>query len=202
DHLACLIDGLLTAGRGSTADLQPCRRRVDLAELISAAVARARDLGRSHRIHAIVPRAPVLLDIDPEMVERVLDNLRDNARKYSPEGGDISAGVRIVEQSPSVEGVPRPGAARPRRWAILWVRDQGIGIPRDQVRFVFERYARIPQPSTADVPGTGLGLYICERIIRAHDGRIWVVSEPGRGSVFYVGLPGVQTPSPDDGRGA
>src|SRR5262249_17669732 len=120
DPLACLIDGLLTAGRGSTADLQPCRGRVDLAELISAAVARARDLGRSHRIHAIVPRAPVLLDIDPEMVERVLDNLRDNARKYSPEGGDISAGVRIVEQSPSVEGVPRPGAARPRRWAILW----------------------------------------------------------------------------------
>jgi two-component system sensor histidine kinase VicK len=189
DHMTRLIDGLLTAAR-------VYRVCVDLDELVSAAVARARERANSRRIHVIVPRAPVLVDVDPDLIECVLDNLLDNALKYSPDGREISAGVRIVGEW-SRDGEQFPGATGQHRWAILWVRDQGIGIPRDQVRRIFERSTRIHQPGASHVPGSGLGLYICKRIVQAHGGRIWVVSQPGRGSIFHVGLPGVHPPSRD-----
>ena len=78
--------------------------------------------------------------------------------------------------------------------ALLSVSDPGIGIPADQQQHLFERYFRARNVSTRSYGGLGLGLYICQDIVARHGGRIWVESEVGRGSTFYVALPTLPQP--------
>jgi signal transduction histidine kinase len=69
------------------------------------------------------------------------------------------------------------------------VRDQGLGIPRDELPRLFQKFQRVRSPAHLAIPGTGLGLYICRLIVQGHGGRIWVESEPGKGSTFAFLLP-------------
>jgi len=109
---------------------------------------------------------------DPERMEEVLVNLIDNAIKYSPNGGRISIGGRV--SGPEV---------------MVSVADEGIGISsRDRER-IFQRFYRVEDSLTAKVPGVGLGLFICQAIVKAHGGRIEVTSQPGKGSCFTFTLP-------------
>jgi signal transduction histidine kinase len=109
---------------------------------------------------------------DPSRLEQVIVNLLENALKYSPDGGTIHVSLE-----------------RRGDLALLGVRDPGIGIPPDQQLHLFERYFRARNASTASYGGLGLGLYICHDIVERHGGRIWVESDVGHGSTFYVALP-------------
>ena len=101
----------------------------------------------------------------------MLANLLDNAVKYSPDGGEVRVSVR------GENGIVR-----------IEVSDQGIGIPPDERRRIFEKFYRLDPEMSGGVGGTGLGLYICRELVRRVDGRIWVEGSAGRGSTFVVEL--------------
>ncbi len=112
---------------------------------------------------------------DPDRLREVITNLFDNAVKYTPEG-KISIGLTGNEQV-----------------AQCYVRDTGPGIPADDLPHLFQKFYRVDNSSTRTIGGTGLGLFICRKIIELYNGRIWVESQPGKGSSFYINLPRLST---------
>jgi two-component system phosphate regulon sensor histidine kinase PhoR len=107
---------------------------------------------------------------------QVLDNLINNAIRYTPAGGKITVSAGKA-------------AAKGREWAILTVADTGMGIPEEERPQVFERFFRGEKPRTLQISGTGLGLAIVKEIVELHGGRVTVDSEVDRGSRFTVWLP-------------
>jgi signal transduction histidine kinase len=109
---------------------------------------------------------------DGHKVRAVLENLIDNAIKYSPGGGRIELGIR-----------QRPDSTR------FWVRDEGLGIPPSQQERVFAKFDRLDPALARGVTGAGLGLYICREFVRRMNGRLWLESREGQGSTFVFELP-------------
>jgi len=109
---------------------------------------------------------------DPDKLRQVLTNLLDNAVKYSPDGGRVQI---VVKQSGS----------RIR----FRVEDEGLGIPQAEQSRIFEKFFRLDPNLTRGVGGTGLGLYICRELVRRVNGQIWVESDAGKGSTFFVEVP-------------
>jgi len=108
---------------------------------------------------------------DPDRLREVLTNLFDNAVKYTPEG-KISLG--ITGNDTVVQ---------------CFVKDTGPGIPAEDLQHLFQKFYRVDSSATRTIGGTGLGLFICRKIIELYNGRIWVESEVGKGSSFYINLP-------------
>jgi signal transduction histidine kinase len=105
-------------------------------------------------------------------LERILDNLLQNAVKYSPPGSQI-----------------RVFAKEEKEHVVIGISDQGNGIaPRDQAR-LFRPFQRLESSGLSGAKGIGLGLLVCRRLVEAHGGQIWVESEPGQGSTFFFTLP-------------
>ena len=114
-----------------------------------------------------------MIHADRERISQVLTNLISNAVKYSPNGGDV-----IINWQQTPEGIE------------VSVRDEGIGISKEMQAKVFDRFFRVRDVKANTFPGMGLGLYIIRNLVRRHGGRIWLESEPDKGSVFYFILPG------------
>jgi signal transduction histidine kinase len=111
---------------------------------------------------------------DPDEVHAAVLNLLDNAVKYS--GNNI----KIMVEAEPVDG----------KYVVLRVKDQGAGIPKAELKRIFQRFYRIPGPLAARLKGTGLGLYIVRSVAKRHGGRAWAESEgPGHGSTFVLQLP-------------
>lgn len=147
---------------------------VDLAEIVelSADYYRRMASRKSIELEVETPPAPVVVHADEDGLRTILDNLIDNAIKYTPEGGGIWLRWRA------------DGAD-----AVLEVQDTGIGIdPSDQAR-VFERFYRVDKARSRDVGGTGLGLSIVKHLALAFGGQVSLESQPGNGSIFRVRLP-------------
>ena len=114
-----------------------------------------------------------MINADPWRIRQVLDNLLENATRYSPKGTEITMAVR----------------RRQKREVIISVSDRGEGIPKNELPRIFDRMYRIEKRLTTAGQGLGLGLSICKGLVEAHGGRIWAESEPGRGSTFFFTLP-------------
>lgn len=112
------------------------------------------------------------VEIDPDKFIQVIDNIMNNAIKYSPDGGVITC--RLVETHDHV---------------LLSISDQGLGIPKKDLGRIFDRFFRVDKARSRAQGGTGLGLAISREVIEMHNGRIWVESLEGRGSTFYITLP-------------
>ncbi len=132
--------------------------------------------GEQHLIVDEVPAGFPPVRADAEAVRQILRNLVSNALKYSPEGGEIRIGVR-----------------QDRGQALVWVSDQGMGIPQELLPHVFSKFYRAPESVARKIGGTGLGLAVVKGLVEAHHGAVWVESAPGTGSVFYFTLPFVST---------
>jgi signal transduction histidine kinase len=144
-----------------------------------------------------------IIQADRNRLREVLDNLLENAIKYSPEGGRIEVVVRplvALGQANRSRTVPSnsdhdkkmgmpPREPRSRHMVEICVRDNGIGIPPAHLEQIFDRFHRVDTRLTREVGGLGLGLSICKRIVELHGGLIWAESEIGRGSAFHVWLP-------------
>lgn len=126
-------------------------------------------------------------EADDEKIIRVLQNLLDNAIKFSPSGQVITLGVDLItQQHPLPAHVPIKNPISAGDWMIFWIQDSGKGIAAAYHRRIFEKFGQIRGQK---VRGTGLGLAFCKLTVEAHGGQIWVESEEGQGSVFAFTLP-------------
>lgn len=148
------------------------KKETDFNALLLAAVARARTWRGRCQIDVEAPPGLPPVECDARRVTQVLDNLLTNAVRYSPKGGSVTVTCR--GRGAEVE---------------VGVSDEGVGIPLEKQGQLFTPFYRAPRPAIADIPGTGLGLALCKNLVEAHQGRIWVVSEPGKGSRFHFTLP-------------
>jgi signal transduction histidine kinase len=148
-------------------------------------------------------RDELIIQADRNRLREVLDNLLENAIKYSPQGGTIEIVVRPLLASSQASrsrtaagksdhdrkmGI-HPSVPRSRQMVEICVRDNGIGIPAAHLERIFDRFHRVDTRLTREVNGIGLGLAICKRIVELHGGMIWAESEIGTGSTFHVWLP-------------
>lgn len=111
--------------------------------------------------------------LDTRLINQVLENLLNNALKFTQAGGRIEIGAR----SESALQI------------TAWVKDTGLGIPKDEIPLIFEKYRQVSSGQKSAPLGTGLGLAICKKIIEAHDGVLWVESEEDQGATFFFTLP-------------
>jgi len=172
DRLNKLVGNLLYASRIQAGGLQMELSALDLPPLIQGVVRRlkAKSPGVSV-VLAIPPNLPTVM-ADRDRIEEVLQNLLDNAVKYSPKQAHLTVSCRITGDE-----------------VIVSVSDAGMGISlRDQEQ-IFDRFQRAGDAHSRSAPGAGLGLYICRAIIEAHGGRIWVDSTLRQGSTFSFSLP-------------
>ncbi len=155
--------------------------RHDVAALVRTQVARHEGSATSRALSLQVeaPAEPVMADIDPGLIGRVVDNLVTNALKHTPAGGSITVGV-----------APSPAGDR----ITVKVADTGEGIPADQLPRLFEKYGRVASQSMGAAYDTGLGLVFCRLAVERHGGRISATSTPGAGSVFTLEVPRTRSP--------
>jgi signal transduction histidine kinase len=175
NRMTALIDELLDLGRlqlGRPLDLE--RVATDMVELINQVVADQQPNALRHTFRVSASDQTIVGDWDPVRVRRVLDNLVSNAVKYSPSGGDI-----VIRAERQVVGN--------KHVAVIQVTDPGVGIPAEDLPFVFERFRR--GGNVAFIHGTGIGLGIARSIVQEHGGSIAVESTEGSGSTFSVRLP-------------
>lgn len=179
DRLEALINNLLDASR-----IQASGLRLDYADVDIEALARKiadayRTQTNVHRIELDFAEPLPLIWGDEERLRQVLTNLMSNAIKYSPEGGVIRVGG-WTQHSSSENGPAR---------VILFVADQGIGIPQDELPYIFDRFYRVDSSLRRSTMGAGLGLFLTKAIVEAHGGQVWARSEAGKGTTFFVALP-------------
>lgn len=174
DHMSQLMNRLLLASRLETGALPISREQVNMVAVAEKVVGRMGATSKRHWFSVRFPDDLPPVVGDPELLEEVLVNLVDNAVKYSPEGGPVE-----VAGSQDAEGGVR-----------VTVRDEGVGVPRWETRRIFERFHRAQNPVAAHSRGMGIGLYICEAIMKAHGGDIGVASAPGAGAAFTLSFPG------------
>lgn len=172
DKLQRLIDDLLDASRLQAGGLELSRVPANVGRIAEDAVRKAKDTHPEHEFALAIPPSVPELSIDQWRVEQVMNNLLDNATKYSPPGSVIAVGVRV--QEPDV---------------VISVRDQGDGLRAEEIQRVFEPFYRGESATGRRAPGTGLGLTVCRGIVEAHGGRIWIESRAGVGSTFSFSLP-------------
>ena len=171
DRMARLVGELLELSKLESGQIELARGPLNLTELLRRCVARftARAEEAGIRLRVDLPALP-LIHGDPDRLERVFSNLLDNAIKFTPEGGKVDLTARKGDEAIEVT-----------------VADTGVGIPREDLPHIFERFYRGDRSRRAG--GTGLGLAIAREIVIAHGGKIEVKSEVGRGTRFTVTLP-------------
>ena len=174
DRLLATIEQVLRTGRMGAAGRRLNVARVDLGSVVEECVARARAI---HRVPpeslTFQPDAHAHIMGDLEEVRAAVSNLIDNAVKYS--GKDVN--VRV--ETEQADG-----------YVLMRVIDDGVGIPKSELKRVFKRFHRVPGPLASRVKGTGLGLYIVRSVAKRHGGRAWAESEgAGHGSTFFLRLP-------------
>jgi signal transduction histidine kinase len=169
-RLRDLISELLDAQRLEQPGAVMARERLDLREVIDAV--RTRQLEHGIAMRVVVPAEALPSSIDRMRIEQVIDNLIENALKYSADGAPPE--IRLWEEGAEA------------RFAVV---DHGVGIPEAERERVFDRFYRASNAQGITDTGMGLGLYICGRIVEGHGGRIWVEPTAGGGSTFTVALP-------------
>ncbi|KJY51002.1 Two-component system, sensor histidine kinase [Bombilactobacillus mellis] len=127
---------------------------------------------KKYSIKRVFTQKDLWVEIDPDKMTQAIDNIMNNAIKYSPNGGTITCRLNDTQ-----------------RYIILSITDQGLGIPRKDLKKVFDRFYRVDKARSRKQGGTGLGLSISKEVIEAQGGHVWVNSMENRGSTFYISLP-------------
>lgn len=170
DRLRELIDNLLDSSRLESGTLGMTREQTQFATLIRDTVSRSKSMYSGLDLQAEYAEDLPMVEIDATRISQVLDNLISNAYKYAPEGP-------VTIRAAIDDGVLR-----------VEVEDEGPGIAPQHMAHLFERFYRVPD-NNRSTRGTGLGLYICRKIVEAHEGEIGVDSEPGKGTRFHFRIP-------------
>jgi len=170
--LAHILGNLLELSRVQADRLFLSFEPVDVKSVIRNAIRRVKRQSSIHRFVLGLPKELPPVRADVIRLERILHNLLENAVKYSPDGGYIRVSAKMDSEH-----------------LVIGVSDQGIGISQQDQAKLFAPFQRLENSRVEGVKGIGLGLLVCRRLVEAHGGRIWVESEPGKGSTFFFTLP-------------
>ena len=187
-HLGQLFADLLTSSKAEDGRLSSNPVVVELGEIVQQVTeaeqfhAQKKQLelkymvsGNNEVAGGRVVRPLFYTFVDPTRMTEVIQNLIDNAIKYTTEG---SITVKLTGDAQIVQ---------------IQITDSGIGIPSEDIPHLFQKFYRVDNSATRTIGGTGLGLYICKRIVELYQGRIWVESGLGKGSTFFINLPRLTT---------
>ena len=179
DRMMRMINDLLNLSRMDLGTARLDKEYVNLNELFNHILDRfdmilknGEKSEKNYTIKRDFTRRDIWVEVDTDKIQQVLDNIMNNAIKYSPDGGVITC--RLVET---------------HNHAIMSITDQGLGIPKEAISHVFDRFYRVDKARSRAQGGTGLGLAISKEVVQMHGGRIWVESREGEGSTFYISLP-------------
>jgi signal transduction histidine kinase len=188
-RLARLVGNVIESWRLEKGGFDLVLRSVSLPSLVRSVALELQEEAPNHCIRVKVPRTMPRLSLDETKMRLLLVNLIGNALKYSPQGGTIeivSEYVRSVDElPPAVRDQEDLASLLPL--ALVQVRDEGIGIPIQELEKIFDFFYRVDNGVPA--LGKGLGLSLCKAVVEAHGGRIWATSQPGKGSTFSLALP-------------
>ncbi|MBV7336932.1 PAS domain-containing protein [Chloroflexi bacterium TSY] len=179
DRLEALINNLLDVSRIQASGLRLDLSYVDLSQMITKIAEAYRIQSDQHDIQVDLAINLPLITGDEERLRQVLTNLVSNAIKYSPDGGVIRIGGWEENQSDATSVYS----------IVLYVADQGIGIPQSELSQIFDQFYRVDSSFRRRTAGAGLGLFLSKAIVEAHNGEIWVRSEPFKGTTFFIRLP-------------
>jgi signal transduction histidine kinase len=173
DRLNMVIGDLLTLVHIDSQKMRLRREMMLLSGAVKEAVRRLAPLAsdRGQEIEVAL-HDDCEMFADPAKLQQVIYNLIDNAIKYTADGGKIRIGLELVGRD-----------------AVLKVSDSGVGIPKEDIPHVFDRFYRVDKARSRETGGTGLGLSIVQQIVRLHGGSIDVESETGKGTTFIIELP-------------
>jgi two-component system phosphate regulon sensor histidine kinase PhoR len=175
DRLTKIVEDLLTLSKIESKEFHLKVERLSLSELIDGVIDFATEMAEKKKISISRSEVPssLAVEADRTYIEQILFNLLDNAIKYTPEGGRVS--ISVIEKD--------QGEIQ------FSIEDNGIGIPKDDIHRVFERFYRVDKGRSQELGGTGLGLSIVKHLVQAHGGKVWGESRLGKGSTFYFTLP-------------
>lgn len=179
DRMIRMINDLLTLSRMDSGTQKMDVELVNINELFNYVLNRFDMIlkkdehpAKMYTIKRYFTKRDLWVDLDTDRFTQVLDNLMNNAIKYSPDGGVITC--RLYET---------------RNKVILSISDQGLGIPRKDIPHIFDRFYRVDKARSRQQGGSGLGLAISKEVVEAFHGQLWAESVEGKGSTFYIALP-------------
>lgn len=170
--LAKILNNLLELSRIQADRLSLHAEEISIAMVIQSAINEIKRQATTHSFSVTLPENPTLVFADELRLERILYNLLENAVKYSPPESKIEVSAKVEDD-----------------FLVVGVNDQGPGISSTDQDILFGPFQRLEGSRPDGTRGVGLGLLVCRRLVEAHGGRIWVESEPGKGSTFYFTLP-------------
>ena len=180
ERMIRLVNDLLQLSKMDSPDYQLSKEWVNFVKFFDRIIDRFEMTKEQHvTFKRNLPKETIFIEIDEDKLTQVLDNIISNAMKYSPEGGQITFSVKEEEDK-----------------IIVSIKDQGIGIPKENIGKVFDRFYRVDKARSRKLGGTGLGLAIAKEMVQAHGGSIWVKSEEGKGTEILFSLP--YEPSEED----
>ena len=173
ERMIRLVNALLQLSKLDSTDYQLSTTWVDFGRYFHRVIDRF-EMTKSRNVtfKRLIPEESIGVEIDEDKITQVLDNIISNALKYSPEGGQVTFKLQVI--GPNIE---------------VSVRDEGMGIPKENVSRIFERFYRVDKARSRKMGGTGLGLAIAKEMIEAHKGQIWASSEEGKGTTVFFTLP-------------
>lgn len=175
ERMIKLLQEVITANQNNEWDFQYNFEKVDITHIIESIITEFLEEARVANVVVKFehPGEPLpLIEADPEKISLVIENLIENAIKYSLDGDDVHISIAATKENLTIA-----------------VQDHGIGVPKDQQEAIFKKFFRADNARERKKEGTGLGLFTARNIVRKHGGELWFESEVGKGSVFYCKLP-------------
>ncbi|MFF5382338.1 PAS domain-containing sensor histidine kinase [Pedobacter suwonensis] len=169
--MSIMIDGFLNVSLLESGKILLNKTNFNLTALVKTIAEETRMVSRSHFIQVLGPEE-LIVHADMEKIGSVVNNLIGNALKYSRKESLIAIKCEIQND-----------------YAVVSVEDEGLGIRENDLPRLFDRFYRVESHDTKTIAGFGVGLYICAEVIERHNGKIWVESKVGKGSIFYFSLP-------------
>ena len=175
ERMIRLVNDLLQLSKFDSKDYQFNKEWIHFIRFFSLIIERF-EMTKEQHVEFIsnLPERELYVEIDPDKITQVLDNIISNALKYSPEGGHITFSVDVNEEEELL---------------YISVKDEGVGIPRKDMEKIFQRFYRVDKARTRRRGGTGLGLAIAKEMVQAHGGDIWADSIEGKGTTITFTLP-------------
>lgn len=169
-----IVNDLLQVAQLDAGKVELKKSLTDIVDLIEDVIDEQVDLfkNRQQKVTLRMQKKEIHLNLDPVRFRMVVENLIDNASKYTQPKGEVT--VSVTEKG---------------KYCIISIKDTGVGISKDDMKKLFEKFIRLSNPLTKDISGSGLGLYWAHKIVRLHKGRITIESQLGKGTTFNILMP-------------